>query len=172
MARFTGPVLVDTNTIIEAHRVSAWKALASGYPVETVEMVQIETHTGFQRRDPEQAIDQAALRASLQAIHPVTPAQEVALKLILMELEIDLDAGEFALWAHLLERQGDWCLCGPDRASMRFGVKSGRRDRMVSLEALLADAGMPKTRLPLRENHTKAWLDRVLAEYAMQGFGQ
>ena len=169
MARFAGPVLVDTNTIIEAHRVSAWKALANGYGLETVEMVQVETHTGFQRRDPAQAIDQAELRASLKAVHPVSRAQEVALKLMLMELEIDLDAGEFALWAHLLDRQGDWRLCGPDRASMKFGVKAGRRDRMVSLEALLADAGMAKTRQPLRDNHTKAWLDRALADYAMQG---
>lgn len=169
MARFTGPVLVDTNTIIEAHRVSGWKALASGYRLETVETVTMETHTGFQRRDPAQAIDQAALRASLKSIHPVSRAQEIALKLMLMELDIDLDAGEFALWAHLLERQGDWRLCGPDRASMKFGVKTGRRDRMVSLEALLADAGMGKTRPPLRDNHTKAWLGRVLAEYAMQG---
>ena len=168
MARFTGPVLVDTNTIIEAHRVSAWKALTGGYAVETVETVQTETHTGFQRRDPEQVIDQAALRASLKAIHPISRAQEVALKLMLMELEIDLDAGEFALWAHLLARQDDWRLCGPDRASMRFGVKTGRRERMVSLEALLSDAGMGKTRPPLRDNHTKAWLDKVLTEFAMQ----
>jgi len=88
---------------------------------------------------------------------------------MLMELDIDLDEGEFALWAHLLERGDDWRLCGPDRASLKFGVKHGRRDRMISLEALLADAGMAKTRPPLRENHTKAWLDRVLAEYAMEG---
>lgn len=169
MARFNGPVLVDTNTIIEAYRVSAWKALAGGYQLETVDMVQIETHTGVQRRDPEQAIDQAALRASLKAIHPVTKTQEIALRLKLMELDIDLDAGEFALWAHLLERQGDWRLCGPDRASMRFGVMIGRRDRLVALEVLLADAGMARTRPPLRDNHTKAWLDRVLAEFAIRG---
>ena len=36
MARFNGSILVDTNTIIEAHRVSAWKALTGGYAVETV----------------------------------------------------------------------------------------------------------------------------------------
>lgn len=172
MARFTGPVLVDTNTIIEAHRVSAWKALANGYAVETVQTVIEETHTGYQRRDPAQAIDQAALRAALNAIHPVSPSQEIALKLMLMELNIDLDVGEFALWAHLLEQQGDWRLCGPDRASMKFGVMSGRRDQMVSLETLLADVGMAKTRMPLRDHHTKAWLDHVLAEYALQGLRQ
>lgn len=169
MARFTGTVLVDTNTIIEAHRVSAWKALSGGYAVETIETVQAETHTGFQRRDPEEVIDQETLRASLKAVHPVTPARKARLKLKLMELDIDLDDGEFDLWAHLMDRTDDWRLCGPDRASLKFGVKTGQRDRMISLEALLADAGMVKTRPALRENHTKAWLDRVLAEYAMEG---
>ena len=72
MARFTGPVLADTNGH-QAHRVLAWKALASGYAVETVESVTMETHTGVQRRDPAQAIDQAALCASLRAIYPVHP---------------------------------------------------------------------------------------------------
>ena len=172
MARFTGTVLVDTMTIIEAHRVSAWRALCGGYAVETVETVQMETHTGFQRRDPEQVIDQAALHDSLAAIHLVTGVQEAKLKLMLMEQDIDLDAGEFALWAHLLERSDDWRLCGPDRASLKFGVNNGQRNRMISLEALLVNAGMPKTRPPLRENHTKAWLDRVLAAYTMEGLGR
>ena len=43
MARHHGPVLLDTNVIIECWRVSAWKALTSGYRVETVEMCEIET---------------------------------------------------------------------------------------------------------------------------------
>ena len=30
MARHSGPVLVDTNVIIECWRVDAWKALAGG----------------------------------------------------------------------------------------------------------------------------------------------
>ncbi len=168
MARFTGTVLVDTNTIIEAHRVSAWRALTSGYRVETVLMVQMETHTGFQRRDPAQAIDQAVLQASLAAVHQVTALEAATLRMMQAEQGIDLDAGEFALWAHLLGRNDDWALCGPDRASLRFGVNNGFRDRIVSLEAMLTDAGMAKTRPPLRDNHTKAWLDRVVGELTMQ----
>ncbi len=42
------PVLVDTNVIIESHRVGVWKALAGGYRVETVEDRVTETQTGFQ----------------------------------------------------------------------------------------------------------------------------
>jgi hypothetical protein len=169
MARFTGIVLVDTNTTIEAHRVSAWKALSGGYAVEMVEKVQEETHTGHQRRDREENIDQEALKTSLRTVHPVTPAQKAKLKLILMEQKIDLDEGEFDLWAHLLDRTDDWRLCGPDRASMKFGVKNGYRDRMSSLEVLLADAGMSKTRPPLHDNYTRAWLNRVLNEYVLEG---
>jgi hypothetical protein len=60
-------------------------------------------------------------------------------------------------------------LRGADKASLRFGVRQGFRNRMISLEQLLSDVGMPRTRLPLRENFTKAWLDRVLGEFAMEG---
>jgi hypothetical protein len=54
MARHRGPVLVDTNVILECWRVGAWKALSSGYAVETVEDCVIETQTGYQRRRAEQ----------------------------------------------------------------------------------------------------------------------
>jgi hypothetical protein len=167
MARFAGTILVDTNCIIEAHRVSAWRALSSGYRLETVEKVVEETHTGFQRRDPAQQIDQTQLRASLAAIHTVERAQELRLRLTLMDHDIDLDAGEFALWAHMPGRSDVWLLCGPDKASLKFGVRMGFRDRMISLEQLLQDAGMARTRLPLRENFTKAWLDRTLGELVL-----
>src|SRR5215469_903519 len=71
MARHTGPVLVDTNAILESFRVGAWRALAGGYGVETVEECITETQTGYQRRQPEQQIDGAALRASLASVHTV-----------------------------------------------------------------------------------------------------
>ncbi|HJP67495.1 MAG TPA: hypothetical protein VJ846_01240 [Sphingomicrobium sp.] len=172
MARFTGSVLLDTNTIIEVHRVSGWRALSSGYALETVETVVMETHTGFQRRDPAQQIDQGALRASLRKVHQVNKLQEAKLRLKLLEEVIDLDAGEFALWAHMMDREDAWMLCGPDKASLRFGVRQGLRARMISLEQLLGDAGLQRTRPSLRDNFTKAWLDRVLGEFAIEGIGR
>jgi hypothetical protein len=42
--RRTGPVLVDTNVILECWRVGSWRALANGYSVETVD--------GFRRTQP------------------------------------------------------------------------------------------------------------------------
>ena len=71
VARRHGPVLVDTNVILESHRVGSWRALTGGYGVETVEDCVTETQTGFQRRGPEQWIDAGALRASLAAVHSV-----------------------------------------------------------------------------------------------------
>src|ERR1043166_5392061 len=81
MARHRGPVLVDTNVIIECWRVSAWRALTGGYQVETVQMCEIETQTGLQRRRREQQIDAAELRSSLKATHAV-PDHERATALL------------------------------------------------------------------------------------------
>lgn len=37
MIRPEKPILVDTNAIIEAHRVQGWQALTRNYHIETVE---------------------------------------------------------------------------------------------------------------------------------------
>ena len=164
MPRHHGPVLVDTNVIIECWRVSAWKALTSGYAVETVEMCEIETQTGLQRRRPEQQIDREILRATLKAVHAVSDAERAGALLRDDQMRF-LDAGEQMLWAHALKRNDAWILCGPDKASLRAGLRLGFRDRLVSLERLLADVGH-RPRTDLREAHTQKWLDRTLAQLA------
>src|SRR6266446_8477850 len=78
MARHHGPVLVDTNAILESFRVGSWRALTGGYVVETVEDCIIETQTGYQRRRPEQQIEAGALRAALAAIHQVGDRERAA----------------------------------------------------------------------------------------------
>lgn len=161
MAKHHGPVLVDTNTIIECWRVSAWKALTGGYAVETVEKCVEETQTGFQRRRPEERIDLQALRAYLRRIHPVSDA-ELAGALVRDALIPTLDDGERHLWAHALGRPDTWVLCGPDGASLRVGLRLGLRARLVSLERLLGDAGFKSA--GLRINHTQKWLDAKLAD--------
>ena len=75
MVRHRGTVLVDTNVILEAHWTGSWPALTGGYAVETVEDCVTETQTGFQRRRPERRIDQAALRARLAGVHPVSDSE-------------------------------------------------------------------------------------------------
>jgi hypothetical protein len=164
LARHTGPVLLDTNVILECWRVGAWRALAGGYRLETVEACEAETQTGFQRRRPEQQIDAALLRDSLYAIHAVTDAER-AQALVREEQIRFLDEGEQALWAHALSRSDGWLLCGPDKASLRVGILLGFRERLVSLERLLVDVGYRSR--GLRMPYTRAWLDRVLAEIAL-----
>jgi len=154
------PVLLDTNTIIEAWRVGGWKALAGGHRLETVETVTMETLTGFQRRRREQQIDPAVLRQSLQAVHKVEDIARA--ELALRASDIALDAGERDLWAHALGREDAWVMCGPDKASLRIGVRLGLRERLVSLEALANEVGL-NVRGKLRENFTQRWLAAALS---------
>ena len=170
MARHHGPVLVDTNAILECFRVGSWRALSSGYSVETVEDCVTETQTGFQRRRAELQIDAAQLVASLKAVHPVEDAQRAVVAV--RAPDIALDVGERSLWAHALTRSDAWVLCGPDKASMRFGVRLGLKDRLIALEALLDDAGhRPKEALKLA--YTTKWLEKVLGElFISEGLGR
>ena len=158
------PVLVDTNAIIEAHRTRSWRALCGAWRVETVEACVAETQTGFQLRRKEEAIDAAALRQSLAAVHSVSVRQRA--ELALRKGRIALDEGEEALWAHALGRDDAWLLCGPDKASLRCGIRLGHGDRLVSLEALLQSAGHRPSRL--RPAYTRKWHERVMGQIRLE----
>jgi hypothetical protein len=162
MARHQGPVLVDTNVIIECWRTASWKALVGAYRVETVQMCEIETQTGAQNRHPDDKIDPKVLRDTLKAIHAVSDAERA--RAILADDQVRfLDAGELMLWAHALTRSDAWVLCGPDKASLRVGIRLGLKERLVSLERLLADAGFGFKKA-LRANYTQKWLEQALAQ--------
>jgi len=157
---------VDTNAIIEAWRIDAWRALCGGYALETVEECVIETQTGYQNRRPEQQIDRDALLAGLKAVHKVSDAERAAALVRDGEVAM-LDEGEKALWAQALARSDAWVLCGPDKASLRIGVRLNLRGRLVSLDRLLDDAGFrPKT--PLKDAYRQDWLLRTLVELAQR----
>ena len=162
-------MLVDTNTIIEAHRTRAWAALAGGWRVETVEDCVTETQTGFQRRRPEQSIAADELRASLAAVHAVTDRERAELALRVQGIALDL--GEESLWAHALGRNDRWALCGPDKASLRCGVRLGFRERLVSLQELLDGVGH-RPRIPLKRYYTKKWLDGTFGEFVLAEGGK
>lgn len=164
MARHRGPVLVDTNVIIECFRIGAWPALCGGYGLETVEDCVTETQTGFQRRRAEQRIEAAELRGALAGVHEVSDLHRAALAV--RAPDIALDPGERSLWAHAITRTDAWVLCGPDQASLRMGVRLGCRDRLVALEGLLGDVGYrPKQRL--QGHFTAKWLDNHLNRIAL-----
>jgi hypothetical protein len=166
VARWRGPVLLDTNAIVEAWRVAGWRALCGGYALETVDECVIETQTGFQKRRQEQQIEREALLAGLKAVHAVSIPERAAALVRDGEIAM-LDEGEKALWAHALARQDAWVLCGPDKASLRIGLRLNLRDRLIALERLLEDAGFhPKT--PLRSAYRQDWLTRTLVELAQR----
>lgn len=166
MARHFGPVLVDTNVIIECWRTGAWKALTGGYAVETVGVCFVETQTGFQRRRPEEQIDRQVLTETIKTVHPVTDAEFA--RALTRDPEIGfLDAGERALWAHAMSRKDTWVLCGPDKASLRIGIRLGLKDRLVALERLLRDVGF-RPRIELKMAYTQKWLDQALTELSLR----
>ena len=169
MARHQGTVLVDTNIILETHRTGSWRALSGGYPVETVEDCVAETQAGSQRRRAELQIHDGELRNSLNAVHPVGIREHAGLATQISG--ITLDRGEASLWAHALSRTDTWVLCGPDRASLRCGVRLGFRQRLASLEALLDDVGY-RSRTTLRPAYTRHWHERVLGELLLMEEGE
>ena len=159
---------MDTNVIIEFHRTRSWRALAGGYTVESVEDCVTETQTGFQRRRPEQRIDESELRASLSTIHEVSRRERV--ELAVRVPDIALDRGEASLWAHAVHRDDAWLLCGPGIASLRFGIRLGHRDRLVSLERLLEDVGHRP--IPaLKSAYTTSWQIRTVGRLVIAEMG-
>ena len=158
-----GPVLIDTNAILEAFRVGSWCALIRRYAVETVEECVTETQTGWQRRDPARRIEAHELRAALAAVHSVDDRQlaELAVQQEAKAPGIALDLGEKALWAHALGRDDNWVFCGPDKASMCVGIQLGYRERLVSLEWLFEEIGV-RLRPRLKQAYTERWLASTL----------
>lgn len=164
MARHKGPVLIDTNVILECFRTNSWNAFASGYGVESVEDCISETQTGFQLRRDALLIDEHLLRTSLKAIHNVSSGDRT--RLSKEAPDIHLDRGEASLWAHVRTRNDDWVFCGPDRASLRLGIRLGYRTRLLSLEQLLADIGH-RSRQPLKSAYTNMWHRNCMDQLAL-----
>ena len=155
-------VLVDTNIIIEGHLRSCWNALTGAYRVETVETCVVEAMTGrhdWNGTKPAESV----LRGSLAAIHDVPRA---GLAKVMLGGGAQLDEGEQHLWAHALVRDDAWILCGPDRASMRFGYEHKQRERLVSLGALLQTINY-SAKAPLRTHFEQTWLDDVLRKLVL-----
>ena len=164
------PLLVDTNVILEGHRIRCWAALTTRYDVQTVEKCLEETLTGYQKRSPEEVIDQIALRQSLRAVHAVSEEQ-LAAAVTREPLIGQIDPGEKQLWAHALSRKDVWILCGPDRSNVRVAVNLGFGERLVALEPLLAAIGH-RPKLPLKTHHKSDWLDSTRSQFTLSRPGR
>ena len=99
------------------------------------------------------------LRSKLAAVHSVSKAKRANARIRVEDIEID--TGELSLWAHAIGRFDDWKFCGPDFASIKFGVRLGFGDHIMSLEKLLNDVGF-RGKTPLRKHYKQNWLENAL----------
>jgi hypothetical protein len=163
MPKFDGVVLLDNNAIGDAVDLGVWKGLTGAYAgqLETVSEVADEAGTYFRRK-----ADAAELMESLRRLpaHEVTDGERA--DLVTRTEGLALDKGERDLWSHAVGRTGSWILCGPDRASLRAAVRLGLQDRLISLEALLEQAGLSTKNLPVE--HTASWLRRVVGQMIVE----
>lgn len=158
MAVPSDPVLLDNCAISACVAAGAWDALAARYTLETVMEVESEAMTGYQHREiipPDQFRQQVR-------VHIVDAVQRLDAQASHASLAM-LDDGERDLWVHALARKGGWILCGPDIASIKFGVLNGYKDRLISLEALLSAIGH-KPKRKLQEHQTAKWLGHQIAQ--------
>lgn len=160
-------VLVDTNVLIEAHATGCWRALCGHYAIETVLKCSEEAQTGRIRLDRKVVIPDRELRETLRWIEPITEPETISVDLLDGE---GLHAGEKHLWTYALRRPGDWVLCGPDKASLRFGYDQGLRQRLVSLEELLKPINV-KARPSVRRHFTRSWHIDTMTEFAQAATG-
>lgn len=154
-------VLIDTNVIIEAHRLSCWDHLSKTFELHTVAKVLEETQNGYNSRRSE-TIDYGSLKQSFHYVHDVTQQE-----LLVCNMEhpnariLELDPGERDLIAYATSLgKNCWLLCSPDKAAMRTSHSLGCLDNIVSLEALL-DITSLQLSSKLKENYTESWHSRI-----------
>ncbi|MDA1082130.1 MAG: hypothetical protein O2973_10720 [Gemmatimonadetes bacterium] len=146
-------VLVDTNVILESHRVKIWNHLTAYFSFETDSECVVECRTGNQTRDVPIPIDIDALQSDV-AVHDLASTDLMDFRLRL-GAEPSLDPCEERLVAAALIRQDVWLLCSPDKAAVRACHMLGLLDRIVALEDLTIAAGI---RARLWDNFTCDWL--------------
>lgn len=146
---------MDSNAIIEAHRLRCWPNLIAFFSVETVERCVTECATGGQQLHRDYVpVDTTALREKV-SIHVVNDAMRAQL-VLLEHSAADLDAGEKDLLAYAITLPPNvFLVCSPDKACMKVASKLGLLHRLVSLQALADRVGRGK--LDFKRNYTEKW---------------
>jgi len=134
-------VLIDTNAIIEAHRLGCWPALCGYFSMETVEECVAECATGDQFREGRVPIDVKQLKQQLTAAHPVDDAMLAGLAVTSCGASTGIDDGEKHLLAYAITQSGIYLLCSPDKACMRVGQILHLLERFTSLQRVAEKSG-------------------------------
>ena len=151
--------------ICEAHRINAWKALAGGCQLLTVEKCLEEAATGDSSRPGYIEVDVEKIRKDFVIIFD--PGRREQAELVLrLPGDIQLDPGERHLLAAARRDSEPWILCGPDRAAFRALSALGFMDRMVSLEELLGEIGIRNSNL--KRNYRKQWVSDCRTQFLLE----
>jgi hypothetical protein len=153
-------VFMDTNAIIEAHRVKCWNAITTFFQIETVEECQKECASGNQQRREYVAVATGTFKETV-VVHSVSNAMRASL-ISADPAAAVLGQGEKDLISRLFGQQGNWFACTPDKASVASMFRLDLARRITALETLADLAGM--RRLKFRDNFTKRWLHAVKAD--------
>jgi hypothetical protein len=161
-------VLVDTNVILEAHRVGCWVALSQYFALHTVEKVVEETQTGYQNRAPEQTISEATLRKQLRYVESVTDTQRAEFSINYADAVLDDGERDLVIYAGLLTQAKPavqvWFLNSPDIATIRYASRRQWLDHLISLEEMSKHLKQ-KSKLALRSNYTGSWLSNQKVQF-------
>jgi hypothetical protein len=141
-------VFMDTNAIVEAHRVKCWNAITTFFQIETVEECQKECASGNQQRREYVAVDTGAFKETV-VVHSVSNAMRASL-ISADPAAAVLDQGEKDLISRLFAQQGNWFACTPDKAAAASMFRLDLARRITALETLADLAGM--RRLKFRDN--------------------
>lgn len=148
-------VLMDSNAIIEAHRLHCWSNLFAFFSIETVDMCARECASGSRQLYREYVpVNTRALREKI-VVHEVADAMRC--ELVCREPSaIDLDDGEKDLLAFATTLPSNvFLICSPDKACMKVAAKLGLLNRLISLQALADRVGQGN--LAFKRNYTERW---------------
>ncbi len=148
-------VLMDSNAIIEAHRLRCWPNLLAFFSIETVDMCARECASGSQQLHRDYVpVDTQALRDNI-TVHAVDDT--LRRELICREPSAaDIDDGEKDLLAYAITLPPKvFLVCSPDKACMKVAARMGLLDRLVSLQTLADRVG--RGNLKFKRNYTEKW---------------
>lgn len=147
-------ILIDTNAILEAHRIGCWKALCGFFSMETVQRCVTECGEGDPFREHHIPVDIDELEGQVK-IHTATPVMIAELAAQSGGAFADIHDGEKHLLAYTMTQANAYLLCSPDKDCMRVGMILDILKWYVSLEKIAEKSGC--RRLALREQYTEKW---------------
>ena len=146
-------VFMDTNAMIEAHRVKAWAAIANAFQLWTVNECLVEAASGDRLHQGYVPVDVETVKKTVRIAE--VPAAKQAQVATALPVGLNPDPGERDLLAAALAHPGAWVICSHDKAAMRAGYALGVLNQFVSLEQLGNLVGLhPAWRQPF----TEKWL--------------